>query len=57
VGFPRVPGIRHTPGFGDSRKERHVEFFESWTFMILMAVLLIGLIGVLMFLRNKKEDE
>lgn len=34
-----------------------MEFFESWYFIGLMAVLLIGLIGVLMFLRNKKEDE
>jgi LPXTG-motif cell wall-anchored protein len=43
--------------FGASRKEPPVEFFESWTFMILMAVMLLGLVGVLMFLRNKKDDE
>lgn len=34
-----------------------MEFFESWWFMIIMAVMLLGLVGVLMFLRNKKDDE
>lgn len=34
-----------------------MEFFESWTFMILMAVLLLGLIGVLLFLRSKRPEE
>jgi hypothetical protein len=35
-----------------------MEFFESWTFMGIMAVLLVALIGVLLYLRNKRaEDE
>jgi LPXTG-motif cell wall-anchored protein len=33
------------------------EFFGSWTFIIIMIVALLGLIGLLLFLRNKKEDE
>jgi LPXTG-motif cell wall-anchored protein len=54
---PGFPGYRHPSVFGDSRKERPMEIFDSWWFMIIMAVLLLGLVGVLMFLRNKKEDE
>ena len=33
------------------------EFFSSWTFMIICAVLLAGLIGLLLFLRNRRTDE
>ncbi|MFO0878100.1 MAG: LPXTG cell wall anchor domain-containing protein [Gemmataceae bacterium] len=32
-------------------------FMGEWWFMGLMVVLLLGLVGVLMFLRNKKDDE
>ncbi len=33
------------------------EFFQSYTFMGIMAVLLIALIGVLLFLRSKRPEE
>jgi hypothetical protein len=33
------------------------EFMLGWPFIITMIVLLLGLIGLLMFLRNKKDDE
>jgi hypothetical protein len=34
-----------------------MEFLSSWTFMAIMAVLLVVLIGVLLFLRNKRPEE
>lgn len=34
-----------------------MEFFESWTFMALMGVLLVVLIGVFLYLRNQRSDE
>lgn len=34
-----------------------MEFMGEWWFMGLMAVLLLALVGLLMFLRNKKDDE
>lgn len=34
-----------------------MDFVNSWAFMGLMGLLLVGLIGVLLFLRNKKDDE
>jgi hypothetical protein len=34
-----------------------MDFFSSWAFMILMAVLLIGLIGLLLYLRNQKPED
>jgi hypothetical protein len=34
-----------------------VDFISSWTFMIIMAVLLASLIGVLLFLRNRRTDD
>jgi hypothetical protein len=34
-----------------------MEFLQSWTFMGIMAVLLVVLIGVLLFLRNKRPEE
>jgi hypothetical protein len=34
-----------------------MDFFSSWTFMIIMAVLLIALIGVLLFLRNRRPED
>jgi hypothetical protein len=33
------------------------EFVTSWTFMIIMAVLLAALIGLLLFLRNRRTDD
>jgi hypothetical protein len=32
-------------------------FFESWTFMILMAIILIALIGLLLYLRNQRPED
>jgi hypothetical protein len=34
-----------------------MEFLSSWTFMGIMAVLLIGLIGLLIYLRSKGTDD
>jgi hypothetical protein len=34
-----------------------MDFLTSWTFMIIMAVLLIALIGVLLFLRNRRPED
>lgn len=34
-----------------------MEFFSSWAFMGIMAVLLIGLVGVLMYVRKKQSDD
>lgn len=39
------------------RKAGIMEFFESYWFMAIMAVLLLALIGVLLFLRNKRSEE
>ncbi len=33
------------------------DFMQSWTFMIIMAVLLIVLVGLLLYLRNQREEE
>jgi LPXTG-motif cell wall-anchored protein len=33
------------------------DFMGEWWFIGLMVVLLLGLVGILMFLRNKKDDE
>ena len=33
------------------------EFMGEWWFIGLMVVLLLGLVGILMFLRNKKDEE
>ena len=33
------------------------EFIQSWPFMIMMAVLLLALIGVLLFLRNRRPED
>lgn len=33
-----------------------MDFIYEWWFMGLMAVLLLGLIGLLLFLRNKKDE-
>lgn len=33
------------------------DFFSSWTFMLIMAVLLAALIGVLLYLRNKRPED
>jgi uncharacterized membrane protein len=34
-----------------------MDFFSSWTFIIIMAVLLIALIGLLLFLRNRRPED
>jgi hypothetical protein len=34
-----------------------MDFLTSWTFMIIMAVLLVALIGVLLFLRNRRPED
>ena len=34
-----------------------MDFMSSWTFIIIMLVLLLGLIGVLLFLRNRRDEE
>lgn len=33
------------------------EFMTGWTFIIIMAVVLAGLIGLFLFLRNKREED
>jgi LPXTG-motif cell wall-anchored protein len=32
-------------------------FMQEWWFMLLMVVILLGLIGVLLYMRNKRTDE
>jgi hypothetical protein len=34
-----------------------MEFLTSWTFMIIMAVLLVALIGLLLFLRSRRPED
>ena len=34
-----------------------MEFLTSWTFMFIMIGLLIPLIGVFLYVRNKKDDD
>jgi len=34
-----------------------LEFVQSYTFMIIMGVLLVALIAVLLFLRNRRTDD
>jgi len=33
-----------------------MDFFTSWTFIGIMAVVLVALIGLLLFLRNQRPD-
>jgi hypothetical protein len=33
-----------------------MEFLTSWTFMGIMAVILVALVGLLLFLRNQRPD-
>jgi hypothetical protein len=33
------------------------EFMQSWTFIILMLVILIALIGLFLYLRNQGEED
>jgi len=33
------------------------EFMTEWWFLITMVLVLLGLIGLLMFLRNKRPDD
>ena len=40
------------------KKGRHrMDFMQSWTFMILMIVILVGLIGLFLYLRNQKTED
>jgi hypothetical protein len=34
-----------------------MEFFQSWTFIILMIVILVGLVVLLFVLRNRREED
>jgi hypothetical protein len=34
-----------------------LEFMSSWTFIIIMIVLLVALIGLLVFLRNRRPED
>lgn len=34
-----------------------MDFLQSWTFIILMLVLLIGLIGLFFYLRNQEQED
>jgi ABC-type Mn2+/Zn2+ transport system permease subunit len=34
-----------------------MDFMQSWTFMILMIVILVGLIGLFLYLRNQRGEE
>jgi LPXTG-motif cell wall-anchored protein len=33
------------------------DFIGSWPFFIIMGALLVGLIGLLLYLRNKREED
>lgn len=33
------------------------DFMQSWTFIIIMLIVLIALIGVLLFLRNRRPED
>jgi hypothetical protein len=33
------------------------EFMQSWTFIVLMIVILIALIGLFLYLRNQGEED
>jgi hypothetical protein len=33
------------------------EFFQSWTFIILMLVILIALVGLLFYLRSQRPED
>jgi LPXTG-motif cell wall-anchored protein len=34
-----------------------MEFMSSWTFIIIMIVLFLALVGLLLFLRSKRQDD
>lgn len=34
-----------------------MDFMQSWTFMISMGLLLVALIGLLIFLQKRKNDD
>jgi hypothetical protein len=34
-----------------------MDFMQSWTFMILMIVILVGLIGLFLYLRNQRPED
>src|SRR5439155_679187 len=52
VGTPVYPA-----SVAPSRKGLAMDFFTSWTFIIIMAVLLVGLVGLLIFLQMSKKGE
>jgi ABC-type Mn2+/Zn2+ transport system permease subunit len=33
------------------------EFMQSWTFIVLMLVILIALVGLFLYLRNQGEED
>jgi len=33
------------------------EFMQSWTFIVLMVVILVALIGLFLYLRNQGEED
>jgi hypothetical protein len=33
------------------------EFMQSWTFIVLMIVILVALIGLFLYLRNQGEED
>jgi hypothetical protein len=62
--------IRRSEGWGNQAYSRIVnrvlslerttgtmDFFSSWTFILLMVVLLVGLVGVLFYLRNQRPED
>jgi hypothetical protein len=50
-------GLVHPVGLTRERKAEMGEFFTSWWFIGIMAVLLIALIGLFFFLRNKQSED
>ena len=42
---------------GKLNVEAFWEFITGWTFLIIMAVLLVALIGLLLFLRSRRTDD
>jgi hypothetical protein len=47
-----------SPCKSSAKKGRHrMDFMQSWTFMILMIVILVGLIGLFLYLRNQKTED
>jgi hypothetical protein len=49
-------GVRHPFPLYPKERKAPMDFFSSWTFIIIMLVALIGLVGVLLYLRKQGED-